>query len=482
MATGRGSRWWWTLAVVPAMAVSACGGSQLTHDAIVAAVNGGPPPAAVQTQEQAHGPTATTPQNGVAQSPPVSSSGSAGGSGAGSAASLTGGTGAGRGAASAGGPSQAEPGARSGPTAARPAGPLAPILLGNVGTYSGPIGSSSAGTDTMIQVWAQWTNAHGGIAGHPVQVYTADDGGDPQRSLSLVKDMVENKHVIAFIANILPLTIDADLPYLHQHNIPMIGGDNATAAWTSNSVAFPVGTTVGESILGDYKIAHQRNLIKLGMFYCLESSACTYAHDFTVNGGASRAGETLVYQSQVSLTQPDFTAQCLGAQSAGAQVILLAMEANSMVRVAASCSRQNYHPIFTTISIAATNALESDPNLEGLFATAQVFPWMLTATPAAAQFEQARAQYAPTLRPSGPIGVAWASGQVLAKAAAGVGAGPTSQEILDGLWALHGETLGGLTPPLTYSRNQPSPPVSCYYLVELRGGRWTAPSGDTYAC
>jgi hypothetical protein len=24
--------------------------------------------------------------------------------------------------------------------------------------------------------------------------------------------------------------------------------------------------------------------------------------------------------------------------------------------------------------------------------------------------------------------------------------------------------------------------LSCYFLIELKGGRWTAPSGDTYAC
>ncbi len=38
MTSRRGSRWWWTMALLPAMAVSACGGSRLTHDAIAAAV------------------------------------------------------------------------------------------------------------------------------------------------------------------------------------------------------------------------------------------------------------------------------------------------------------------------------------------------------------------------------------------------------------------------------------------------------------
>jgi branched-chain amino acid transport system substrate-binding protein len=295
--------------------------------------------------------------------------------------------------------------------------------------------------------------------------------------------MVESRHVIAFVANQVPFTMRAQLPYLHQHNIPLVGGDNTQSAWTEDSLAFPLGTTIAEAVLGDYKEAHRRNLPRLGLVYCIEAPACSYIRDFTVNGGAARAGEELVYQSQISLTQPDFTAQCLGAQSAGAQVIFLAMDANSIMRVAASCSRQNYHPFYIATSAQTTRDLEGDRDLEGFFATSQDFPYMVGDTPATAQFQQAVQQYAPGLRLSGATTIAWASGQMLVKvASARIGAQPTSQDILDGLWTIHNETLGGLTPPLTFVRNQPTPPVSCYYLIELKGGRWTSPSGDTYAC
>jgi branched-chain amino acid transport system substrate-binding protein len=245
---------------------------------------------------------------------------------------------------------------------------------------------------------------------------------------------------------------------------------------------FPVGTTIGEALQGDYKTAHQRNLTKLGFLYCVESPSCNYMHEYTVNGGAARAGETLVYQSQVSITQPDYTAQCLGAQSAGAQVLFVAVDANSIMRLSASCSRQNYHPVYIATSVQTTRELEGNKDVEGFFAAAQDFPYMIGDTPATGQYQQAVQQYAPSLRLSGATGTAWASGQVLAKVAAGIGAQPSSQDLLNGLWALHNETLDGLTPPLNYIKNQPSPPVSCYFLIELKGGKWTAPSGDTYAC
>jgi hypothetical protein len=71
---------------------------------------------------------------------------------------------------------------------------------------------------------------------------------------------------------------------------------------------------------------------------------------------------------------------------------------------------------------------------------------------------------------------------LLAKVAARIGAQPTSQDILNGLWSLHNETVDGLTPPLNYLQNQPAPPVPCYFLVEMKSGKWTSPSGATYAC
>jgi branched-chain amino acid transport system substrate-binding protein len=481
MVVGRFSRWWWTLVILPAMAVSACGGSRLTHDTIVAAVNGGPLATTHAQQQMQQGAVSTLPQNGVIPSAPGNPA-TGSGSGAGNATSVTGATGTGGGGIHGIGSSGAVAAAGAGPSAARPAGPLAPILVGNIGNYSGPAGSSLSGAEPMIRLWAQWINARGGIAGHPVQIFTADDGGDPQKSLSLVKDMVEDKHVIAFVGDQIPFTMKSQLAYLHQHNIPLVGGDALDPAWTADSLAFPSGTTFAESVLGMYKTAHQRNLIKLGLVYCVEAPVCSFVHDYTVNGGASRAGEDLVYQSQISLTQPDYTAQCLGAQSAGAQVVFLGMDTNSILRFAASCARQNYHPIYIQSSLAANNALLGNRDLEGFFTASQVFPFMVDNTPATALFHQAAQQYDPSLQLSVASAVAWSAGQLLARAASEVGAVPTTQDILNGLWRMHGETLDGLTPPLTYVKNQPSPPVQCYFLIELKGGRYSSPSGDTYAC
>ncbi len=49
----------------------------------------------------------------------------------------------------------------------------------------------------------KWTNSHGGINGHPVDVVAeyADDKADPAVGLAAVKDLVENQHVIAIVGS-----------------------------------------------------------------------------------------------------------------------------------------------------------------------------------------------------------------------------------------------------------------------------------------
>jgi len=476
MAARTGSRRWWTLAILPAMAVSACGGSRLSHDAIVTALNGGPASVGVAAQlqqSQAQSAVTDVPQSGAVSSAP----------GSGPAVGGVGGTRTG-GAHALGGTSSASatPGAATVGAAAMAAGPLAPIVIGNVGNYSGPAGSSDDMAPVAIRVWGQWVNAHGGIAGHPVQVYTADDGGDPARSRSLIQDMVENKHVIAFVGNSTPLTADAGVPYLEQRHIPIVGGDLTTSQWTSSPVFFPGGTTFFSILEATLKAAHAAGATKVGVFYCVETPACETINRH-VSETAARYGEQVVYTARISLTQPDFTAQCLGAQQAGAQAVWLGADSGSHERIASSCTRQNYHPLWLTSAQPATNQEAQNPALDGMVAATPVFPWMVPGgSPELDAYNQAMRQYAPDVALAGFTAIEWAAGELFRKAAAGVGTVPGSDAIFNGLWALRNETLGGLTPPLTYAAHQPAGQITCFFIAKISGGRWTAPNGAGDQC
>ena len=472
-------RGWALFVVLVALPLAGCGGSRLSHAELMAMAGvgaaapgvattaveggasagtggGGGPATTVNGPQSAAGPVAPAPAAGTTTIPGTATS---------SHVVAPGGT-AGRSA-----------------TGVPPAGALAPIVLGNVGNYSGPAGSSLAGAGPETQVWAAWVNAHGGIAGHPVQVYTADDGADPAKSLSIIKDMVENRHVIAFIGNEAILTSQAAIGYLEQHHVPVVGGDATETAWTTSPVLFPEGTTNFELYDALAKMVRRAGLTKVALLYCIEATQCQTNGKYVLEQGAAKNGVQIVYSSQVSITQPDFTPQCLGASSSGAQVIWAIVDSNSYRRLAASCHRQGIHAQYVAAQLVVTSDLADDPDLDGMLASVPTFPWVFGDSPAATAYQQANAQYAPSLVLSSASSISWSSGQLLARALASLGGGqPTSDAVFRGLWSLRGETLGGLVPPLTFTANRAAPVNPCYFVMAIHGGRWTAPGGDHVEC
>ena len=71
---------------------------------------------------------------------------------------------------------------------------------------------------------------------------------------------------------------------------------------------------------------------KLATLMCVELDGCTNA-DRIFAEDAPKLGFELVYRGRTSVAQPDFTAECLAARNAGAQVFYVLLEQASIARV-----------------------------------------------------------------------------------------------------------------------------------------------------
>ena len=383
-----------------------------------------------------------------------SSSGGAGASGSGA-----------RTAASSGGTSGGGGSASNGST----------IALGNVGTYSGVIGAVFSGAQQTIGVWQAYVNQHGGLNGHPVHVYIEDDGADPSTSVSDVEQEVSQDHVIAFVGNLMPLTVQASVSYLQQQNIPVIGGDASSTTWWQSPVLFPQGASDlgSDQAIFTIKAAAAKGYNKMGVLYCVEDPTCSNGIQSLIQqGGGQQAGVTTVYSSSFSITQPDFTAQCLDAKNAGATFIYFAGDGDSLMRMSNNCAAQGYKPLYVGDSLAITANLASNPNLNGLLAGQTNFPWMDAFTPAQATYQQAVKQYDPQLAGSATTAGEWAAGMLAVAASKDLTATPTSAQFFQGLWSIKDNNLGGLAPPLTFNQNAPATPSNCFFLMTLQGGQF----------
>lgn len=356
-----------------------------------------------------------------------------------------------------------------------------PIVLGNVGTYSGPVGSSLAGAREGLLAWAQHINATGGINGRPVEVRVADDGNDPARTLSLIKDMVERQGVVALVGLFSVMSTSSVRSYIESSGVPVIGGDLIDASWVESPSFFPQGSSF-ETIAGALaKLAADAGTRNIGILTCAESPLCELGARI-VSEAAPRYGARVVYTAQITITAPDYTAQCLGAQSKDVDFLVVGADANTIGRVGTSCSRQGFTPSYAAPSISVTAALEGQPVLEGLVSAQSVFPWMATGSPGVDAFATALQTHAPGAIPSAATALAWTSGQLFAAAATRVEGDVTPASVMEAFNSIQGDDLGGLTVPLSFGAGQGHPQPDCYFPIQIVDGAFSAPNGTTPVC
>ena len=377
--------------------------------------------------------------------------------------------------------------AGSTPTAtAAPAGAAAAkreIVLGSIGINSGVIGASFKPLVDGSKAWAADVNARGGLNGHPVRLLSADDGGDPNTALSLARRMVDQDKVLAFYAPHGPGTYQAVEAFLAERGIPTVGGCGCDPTTANSPLVFAAGYQ------GDRGVAWAQALPivaltqarKVSVFYCRESPTCA-ASEKRIQEIHQKLQLQIVHEAQISVTQPDFTAEVLGARNAGAEAIFLIMDNPSIVRVWRSARRQNYKPImggqFATHDERFLPTGGAD--VEGTIVGAAFPHWT---SPKLADYSAAVARYVPG-GTRGSIGIySWAGGKLLEAAARAFPAEPTKDDLLKGLYALNGETLGGIVPPLTFKPGQGSDLSNlCTVPLKVENGQFVAPNGDAFTC
>jgi branched-chain amino acid transport system substrate-binding protein len=353
-------------------------------------------------------------------------------------------------------------------------GPKAPILLGMSCNCSGVVGAAEAPARDAYQAWIQMINARGGIDGHLVKLFYADDDDSSTQDLQNVKTFVEQDHVIALVnffeasGGIVPVA-----QYAAQKHVPVVGGSGFDPAWTSYPSMFSTATADSAQ---DYSWAAEMKSAgktTVGAVYCAEADVCA-AKEGTWKKAAQQLGLNVAYENRESLAAPSFSADCINARSKGVTGLVIIEDGASAARVARDCNQQGFHPL-----IVVTNPFNNPPSyLDGAVAPLGSFPWFLTSgSPALTEYGSAIAKY--VHNPTDTFtSLGWANAKLLEKALTGhVSAAPTSQDVFTGLWAMRGETLGGLTPPLSFHANANASPVVCSYRAVAQNGSWVAPLG-----
>jgi branched-chain amino acid transport system substrate-binding protein len=351
--------------------------------------------------------------------------------------------------------------------------------------YSGFSSETSLPDPQALQAWASYTNAHGGINNHPIQVIVKDDAGVPANSLAAAKDLIQNQHVVAIVGQDESGLEDVWAPYAASMKVPVIGGAANGASWLTNPNMFPAsGTTVNTQamVANAALLGGKKNY---SVIYCAEVPACAEVGTFGKQV-ASKLGLNYAGAQSVSASATTYTSQCLSLKSKNADSIFLASSIDVATRFLANCTAQGFSPLPIDDPRNWSAPQLKNAVWEGAYLASEGPLWFGN-DPATQTFQAAMKQYAPNTigNSNGPLG--WVAGVVFgdaAKVGVAAGATPTSADIYKGLYSFGPNfTAGNLMPPVTYASGKPAvQPKACGWYAKVVNGAYTTPKGASMIC
>ena len=300
-----------------------------------------------------------------------------------------------------------------------------------------------------------------------------------------VHTLVQTDHVIALVDS---TNLDQGwASYLQSTGVPAVGSGNSTTPFYANPDFYPEGQTQGRrALFGGRRRQIRRGTILRQHLLCRGRP------------GARRASRPLKQVAQ-ELVMPFSVALEISASAsvlrggvhlgpAGPRDLIFVADAYPEVdKVAADCAKQGYHPIWVADGLDLAPSFATIPG--GLYANVTNLPYFAN-TPANTDDECRLRQVLPrpakqlTYREGHGLDVGFRSvvrGRSQGGGLGANGSAPTSAQLIKGLESLHGDTLDGTAPPLTFTAGQPHP-VHCWFEALMKNGKSSLPIGTQTRC
>lgn len=362
-----------------------------------------------------------------------------------------------------------------------------PLKIGVICSCTGALASSIDVGPPALEAWADSVNNSGGINGHKVDIIVKDDAFNSGTSLSEAEQLINQDKVIALVDS---SDVDAAWgTYAEQHNVPVVGGGSSSELFLTNPDFFAVGQTLDDYFINFIDAAKKVGASNLGEFYCAEAATCQEGVA-PLEATAKKVGEKIGYVTEISASAPNYTAQCLAAKQNGVQALTVADAVSVVQTVASDCVQQGYTPTEIALDGGVALSFEKAPGIDNHFIGSEPdIPFFADNTPAAKAMNATIKKYAKSTYDSPNYNEQatqmYLSGLLFADAAkagkVGVKGAPTAAELLNGLYSLHADTLGGLAPPLTYHKGKATP-IDCWYWIRVQNGKFTTPYGTKSVC
>jgi ABC-type branched-subunit amino acid transport system substrate-binding protein len=397
------------------------------------------------------------------------------GAATGTASGAAGATGTADGAAGAtgdttpgGDPSNPAGGGADGPNQASDAGVTADeIVIGNISAVDGILGNAFAPPLRGLQAFVQFTNDHGGVHGRKLRLESCNDSEDRTKDLSCAQDLIQNKHVFAFVANNTRAE-GGGVPFIDSQGVPIFMSEPISNAayrfphyWTIYGTGCPrdgQNVCYGGNLYNTtaiYKWFHDNvGTHKAAVFYYGLIPISADAGSFVQQGLKLEGYDVTGYD--VNFANPNFDQAVQDMKTNGTDMILDVLDDGTNRKLCDTMQRYNLTvkaKVSTVVSYGDEIGTDfSDVCRNSIFISGDTASYDAVDNPAVKEFRDAFATY----EPDAPLHQwsleGWMAGKSLVDALNTMGAAPTRAGLEAWLAGLKGYTNGGLSIPLDYQQ------------------------------
>ncbi len=224
------------------------------------------------------------------------------------------------------------------------------IVIGQWGPQTGPAalwGAVARGTDAYFKM----INEEGGINGRKIRYIYRDDAYQPAKTKAVVKEMVENEGVFAFVGGVGTAPGMAVKDYLIQNQVPWVGPASGSSHWAypPNKYIFSVYPLYFDeaAVLVDYAVNTLKKT-KIAMIYQND--------DYGKGGlvGAKMAlekhGLDFVATATTQIMDTDLSSHILKLKEAGAEVVIMYLLPKQAAISLGTAAKLGFKPQWMTTS------------------------------------------------------------------------------------------------------------------------------------
>jgi branched-chain amino acid transport system substrate-binding protein len=241
--------------------------------------------------------------------------------------------------------------------------------------------------------------------------------------------------------------------FMTQKSLPVIGGTPYTNEFDWHPMFFQVQPGQAEGVYGQVAAARDVGAKYFENFYCSDIAACATSVAET-KYAAEREGLKFRAESG-GITQPDFTANCLSAKSAG--VDFFQANGPGLVNIVRDCARQNYHPTYAQGGAANQTVIDAakGENVAGNLYEFGIF----YNGPEVQRFRKALTHTDQSVENGTATQTSvhvWLGLEMIGAIAKRLTqANPTRQDFINTIYTIKGESLDGQIAPIDYTVQKP---------------------------